>query len=155
MTMRRKIRLMWLSSCLAVWTAPAFAQAPTPPVGPVSLAEGVRTSLAQARLVLHANEQVKADQASVRQAKGAFDAVFQIGPLFEHREDAIEHTQFFDQERVKRGFSKGLRDGFGAVGRALKEQIAKGRGDLPLCPVDGNFSSYTVTLPGSVLPVPL
>jgi outer membrane protein TolC len=159
MTMRRTIRFVWLSACLAVSAAPALAQTPmpAPPAGPITLAEGVRTSLAQARFVLLANEQVKADAGAIRQAKGAFDVVFQIGPLFEHREDPIENTQFFDQERVKRGFAKGLRDGFGAVAKSLGDQLAKGRGDLPLCPidVDNGFSSYTVTLPGSVVPVPL
>ena len=41
------------------------------------------------------------------------------------------------------------------VADALGEQVRLGRGDLPLCPTDGDFSSYFVTLPGSVFPVPL
>jgi outer membrane protein len=102
-----------------------------------------------------AAEDLNADKAAIRSARGAFDFDLQLNFLFEHREDPIENTQFFDQERVKRGFAKGLRDGFGEVAKALANQIAQGRGDLPLCPVDQDFSSYTVTLPGSVLPVPL
>jgi outer membrane protein TolC len=153
MTNRRRVRHLLLSSCLAAWAAPAFAQGPA--LAPITLAEGVRMSLEKARLVLLAAEDVKLQQGAVRQERGAFDVVVQLGPLFEHREDAIENTGFFDPERVKRGFANGLRDGFGTVKRALSDQIAKGRGDLPLCPVDGGFSSYTVTLPGSVLPVPL
>ena len=81
--------------------------------------------------------------------------MLQIGPLFEHREDPIENTEFFNPERVKRGLTQGLANGFGLVADALAENIRQGRGDLPLCPIDGSFSSYVATLPGSLLPVPL
>jgi outer membrane protein TolC len=155
MTIRRNIRLAWLCAGVALWAVPARAQQPGPPAGPITLADGVRTAIEKARLVQLAAEQVKQDQAAIRQAKGAFDITLQLNPLFEHREDAIENTPFFNQERVKRGFAAGLRDGFSAVATALQNQINQGRADLPLCPTDGNFSSYTVTLPGSVLPVPL
>jgi len=169
MTIRHTIRLVGLSACLAAVSTPALAQrqaqpAPVAPVGPetllsagpsgpISLADGVRTAIERSRNVQLAAEDIRASRASVRQARGAFDVSLNLNFLFEHREDPIENTQFFDQERVKRGFAKGLRDGFGEVAKALANQIAQGRGDLPLCPVDQDFSSYTVTLPGSVLPV--
>ena len=94
-------------------------------------------------------------EAAIRQARGAFDSVVDINPLFEHREDNIENTAFFNQERVKRGFAQGLAQGFGQVADLLDQQVRLGRGDLPLCPAEGTFSSYYATLPGTTLPVPL
>src|SRR5437660_12025208 len=122
-TIRRGL-LVWL---LAAWAAPVAAQ--NPPVGamPISLADGVRQSLEQARLVRLAREDVNIQQAAVRQARGAFDPIVQIGPLYEHREDNIENTEFFSTERVKRGFAHGLNVGFGLVANALAEQIRQGR----------------------------
>ena len=79
--------------------------APPPAAAPISLAEGVRQALEKAYLVQLAREDVNVQQATVRQARGAFDSVLQIGPLFEHREDDIENTVFFNPERVKRGFA--------------------------------------------------
>jgi len=164
MTMRRKIRLVWLSSSLAVWAAPALAQPPSVPAGPITLVEGVRQSLTQARNVQIANEQVKADEGAIRQAKGAFDFVFQINPLFEQAWKA-RTGQDLDIKQSHGGSgaqARSVLEGNQAdvVTLALAndiDQLAAGRGDLPLCPpsVDGGFSSYTVTLPGSVLPVPL
>ena len=150
---RQPIRLALLVWFLIAPAAPATAQGPA--VAPITLADGVRQALDKAYLVQLAREDVNVQQATVRQARGAFDSILQIGPLFEHREDNIENTAFFDPERVKRGFAKGLHTGFAGVADALAEHLRQGRGDLPLCPPDGTFSSYVVTLPGSVLPVPL
>src|SRR5437660_12451984 len=134
-TIRRGL-IVWL---LATWAAPVTAQNQPVPSGPISLADGVRQSLEKARLVRLAREDVNIQQAAVRQARGTFDSVVQIGPLFEHSEDNIENTEFFSPERVKRGFAHGLNVGFGLVADALAEQVRQGRGDLPLCPAEGTF----------------
>ncbi len=161
MAIRPTPRRLLLASLLTVWPALAWAQAQPallPAVGaevPISLVDGVRQALDRARIVLVAREDLNAQLAAVRQARGTFDAVLQVGPLFEHREDAIENTAFFNPERVKRAFAKGLHEGFGTLATALGDHIRLGRGDLPLCPPDGSYSSYVVTLPGSVFPVPL
>ena len=151
----RRVPLVLVACCLAGWATPAAAQDPATGVAPITLVDGVRQSLEKGRLVQLAREEVNVEQATVRQAQGQFDSVLQVAPLYEHREDNIENTGYFNPERVKRGFANGLHTGFGAVADALAEQIATGRGDLPLCPPEGSYSSYYVTLPGSVLPVPL
>lgn len=155
MTSHRTIHRLLLAALVATWAPAATAQ--DQPIGaiPVSLADGVRQSLDQARLVRLAREDVNIQEAAVRQARGAFDPIVDVNPLFEHREDNIENTAFFNQERVKRGFAQGLSLGFGQAADLLEQQIRLGRGDLPLCPAEGSFSSYFVTLPGTTLPVPL
>jgi outer membrane protein TolC len=150
----RTIRFGVLALSLAVWAAPVAAQSP-PAAKPVSLTDAVRLTLEKAPVIQLAREDVSAQQAVVRQARGAFDGEVRLGPLFEHREDSIENTAYFEPERVKRGFAKGLNQAFHVVADNLAEQRRQGRGDLPLCPADGTYSSYYVTLPGSVLPVPL
>lgn len=149
-----------LAGCmLTLWAPSAGAQ--TPPTGSLTLVDGINQALEQANAVQLAREQVNLDQATVRFTGGAFDSALQIGPQFEHREDAIEITPFYNQERVKRGFATGLHTGFGEAANRLDDQIKAGRADLPLCPTDGvggvggNYSSYVLTLPGSSLPVPI
>jgi outer membrane protein TolC len=156
MVRRSTSRAIWLVAALVLRGAPAIAQAP-PPAGAVTLADGVRQSLEHARLVTLAQAEVDLQQAAVRQTRGTFDGVLQLQPMYEHRENDIRNTGFFNQERVKRGFAQGLATGFGQVADLLDEQIKNDIGDLPLCPspASGGYSTYLVTLPGSALPVPL
>jgi len=153
MLMRTTFRVACLTlSFAAVATAGAAQeQAPTP----ITLADGVRQALDKAPAVKLALQDIAAQEGAVRQARGAFDASVVFAPGYEHREDDIANTPFLNPERVKRGFAAGLHDGFRAVADSLGQQLALGRGDLPLCPVDGSYSSYYVTLPGSVLAVPV
>ena len=153
MLMRTGIRLVSLGCVFAAWAAAAAAQDQTG--APLTLTDGVQQALAKAPAVKFALQDVQAQEAVVRQARGAFDASVVLTPAYEHHEDNIENTAFFNPERVKRGFASGLHKGFGAVADAIGRQIALGRGDLPLCPIDGSYSSYFVTLPGSVLAVPV
>ena len=154
MTDRWTFRIVLSVSVFVACARSAAAQSVAPST-PISLVDGVRQSLDKAPVIQLAREQVVAEQASLRQARGVFDSVLQIGPLLEHREDDIVNTAFFNPEQVKRGFARGLSAGFRNIADALADQIRLGRGDLPLCPFDGTNSQYFVTLPGSVLPVPI
>ena len=135
-----------------LWAAgPAAAQAPPA----ITLADAVRTSLDKAPVVQLAHENVNAQQATLRVARGTFDGVFSVGPLFEHRENSTADGGTLENEKVKRGLALGISQGFGAVARALDQQLKNGRADLPVCPTDGSWSIYVATLPGTTLPVPL
>jgi outer membrane protein TolC len=150
----KALRLGVLALVLSAWSAPAPAQAPVS-ARPLSLGDAMRLSLEKAPLIRLAGQDIARQKGSLRQAEGAFDSAALIAPLFQHSEKAIELTPYFDQERVKRGFAEALARSFTLVADVLAEQRRLGRGDLPLCPTDGTYSSYVVTLPGSALPVPL
>jgi outer membrane protein TolC len=98
---------------------------------------------------------VALQQGTLRQTKGVFDSVLRVAPGYRHVEDTMENTQFYDPERVKRGVAQGLNRSFTALADILAAQRRLGRGDLPLCPVEGTYSSYVATLPGTAVPVPL
>jgi outer membrane protein TolC len=145
------IRLGLLVAGLAAWTVPAGAQTQAP----LTLANAVKVSLDKAPLVQMAREDVNVQKAVVRETRGAFDAILQVSPLFAHRENRAEFTAYLQPEKIKRGLAEGLARSFGLVADSLAASRATGRGDLPLCPTDGNYSAYVATFPGSVLPVPL
>ncbi|MFN7916630.1 MAG: TolC family protein [Vicinamibacterales bacterium] len=151
--MRTRFRIAVLASVLLTPAAIAAGQETVPT--PITLTQGVTQALDKAAIVALARQDVNAQEGALRQARGTFDASIVLSPGFEHHEDNIENTAFFNPERVKRGFATGLHTGFGAIADSLGQQIALGRGDLPLCPTDGSYSSYFVTLPGTVLSVPV
>jgi outer membrane protein TolC len=133
--------------------APGPAAAQAPPA--LTLAAAVRTTIEKAPVVQLARENVNAQEATLRVARGAFDTVFEVGPLYEHRENSTSDGGTLENEKVKRGLALGLSQGFGAVADALDQQLKDGRADLPVCPTDGSWSIYVATLPGTTLPVPL
>lgn len=131
------------------------APAPVPGTDPLTLTESLRRTLDQAPVVQRARQDIRQQEGAARQARGAFDLTVVFGPGFEHRENDIEYTGFYDPERVKRGFAAGLKRAFGLIATDLGRQLSAGRGDLPLCPTDGSYGSYFVTLPGTALSVPV
>jgi outer membrane protein TolC len=152
------IKVLRRGGLALVWLVPTFwaagpAAAQTPPA--ITLADAVRTSLDKAPVVQLAHENVNAQQATLRIARGTFDAVFSVGPLFEHREDSTVDGGTLENEKVKRGLALGLSQGFGQVAAALDQQLQAGRTDLPVCPTNGSWSIFVATLPGTTLPVPL
>src|SRR5512133_1195763 len=153
MPARNIIRSGVLAAAVACAAAPAAAQAP--PAKPLSLAEASRLSLQNAPVVQLATEDVKAQQGNLRQARGAFDTVVGVRPAFTHVEDDIQNTPYWEPELIKRGTAEGLNRSLHLVADALADQRKNGRADLPLCPIDGNYSAYVVTLPGSTVPIPL
>ena len=137
----------------ALWAAgPAAAQAPP---ASITLADAVRTTLDKAPVVQLALENVGAQQATARVARGTFDGLFRVDPTFTHREDTLAHAGNLENELVKRGVMLGLARGFGNLTDELTKNINSGRADLPYCPADSGWSVFVATLPGSVLPVPL
>jgi outer membrane protein len=153
MPARNTIRSSALAALLACAAAPAAAQAP--PAKPLTLVDASRLSLQNAPVVQLAVEDVKVQQGNLRQARGAFDAVVGVRPAFTHVEDDIQNTPYWEPELIKRGTAEGLNRSLHLVADALANQRKNGRADLPLCPIDGNYSAYVVTLPGSTVPVPL
>jgi outer membrane protein TolC len=141
--------LLALALCAAV---PASAQAPS---ASLSLADAVTTTLGKAPILDRARQNVAAQQASLRIAKGAFDPVFSFSPSFLHTEDSLERAGARDNEVVKREIAKGLARNFGQIAAAFADNIKNARADLPFCPADAGWSIFVVTLPGTATPVPI
>jgi outer membrane protein TolC len=153
MPARNSIRLGALAAALAACAAQAAAQ--VPPAKPLTLVDASRLSLQNAPVVKLATEDVKAQEGSLRQARGAFDVVVGVRPAFTHVEDDLQNSPFQEPELIKRGVAQGLNRSLHLVADALAEQRKNGRADLPLCPIDGTYGGYVVTLPGTTVPIPL
>jgi outer membrane protein TolC len=137
----------------ALWAAaPASAQAPA---ASLSLSDAVTTTLVKAPILDVARQNVAAQQASLRIAKGAFDGVFSLSPSFLHTEDSLERAGTHENEVVKREIAKGLARNFGLIAAAFADNIKNARADLPFCPADAGWSIFVVTLPGTATPVPI
>ena len=142
--------LLWVAAA-----APLAAQPAAQPASqPLHLSDAARITLQRAPVVESARENINVQSATLRSARGAFDASVRVGPIFEHRENILMGKSL-EQEKLKRGITSGLNRNFGLVAEALEQQLKDGRADLPVCPVDGDYSLFVVTLPGTALPVPL
>jgi outer membrane protein TolC len=76
---------------LAAWALPAAGQ-PLPAGKPLSLGEAVRISLEQAPVIRSASEGVAVQRGAVREARGAFDALLRLAPVYTHAADDIGST---------------------------------------------------------------
>ena len=134
-----------------VIVAPLAAQQPE---RPVRLADALRITLEKAPVLETARENVNLQAATYRSARGAFDSSVRVGPLFEHSENILSGSSW-QQENLKRAIPAGLARNFGEIAAGLERNLKGGRADLPVCPVDTDYSLFVVTLPGTALPVPL